>query len=46
MDGFTPLALEEDQMLTAVVPSPLESGEWVAVSAGDNAMMIWFPAAD
>ncbi|MBP7335001.1 hypothetical protein [Niveispirillum sp.] len=46
MDGFTPLALEEDQMLTAVPPSLVEAGEWVAVRAGDSAMMIWFPTGD
>lgn len=46
MDGFNPLVLEEDQRLTAVAPSLVESGEWVAVSVGDSALMIWFPAGD
>ncbi|WP_165772043.1 hypothetical protein [Niveispirillum lacus] len=42
MDGSTPLVLTEDQRLTTA-PPPTESGEWVAVRAGDNALMIWFP---
>lgn len=46
MDGFTPLALEEDRMLTVAAPPVAEAGEWVAVRAGDNALMIWFPVAE
>ena len=42
MDGHAPLVLEEETMLAPA--SPPETGEWVAVRAGDSAMTIWFPA--
>lgn len=45
MDGFTPLALDETQLLmTETSRPPTEPGEWVAVRAGDSALVIWFPA--
>lgn len=46
MDGYTPLVLEEDQMLTAASLPVVEAGDWVAVRAGDSALVIWFPARD
>lgn len=48
MDGFIPLVLDEEQALTvasATVPAA-EKGDWIAVRAGDSALIMWFPAGE
>ncbi|MFV3127606.1 hypothetical protein [Niveispirillum sp. KHB5.9] len=46
MDGFATLSPKEDQEIAVPNGPVMEAGEWVAVSAGDSAYMVWFPAAD
>lgn len=46
MDGFTPLVLDDEQQPLTTPAQLAEPGEWLAVRAGDSALIVWFPAAE
>lgn len=42
MDGYTPLVLDDEPVMTPVIAET--KAEWVAVRVGDSVMFVWFEA--
>ncbi|MGQ3047486.1 MAG: hypothetical protein ACT6Q8_17830 [Niveispirillum sp.] len=40
MDGYTPLVLNDEPMVTPAITET--KAEWVAVRVGDSVMFVWF----
>mgnify|MGYP001807233651 CR=1 FL=1 len=44
MDGYTPLVLDDEPVMTPAIAST--EAAWVAVRAGDSVMFVWFGGED
>ncbi|GGE80201.1 hypothetical protein [Niveispirillum cyanobacteriorum] len=40
MDGYTPLVLDDEPVMTPAIADA--EAAWVAVSVGDSVMFVWF----